>query len=120
MNDFTRATFAGEIVERPDLSETEDGRPTCHFWVKSIRRWTTKAGAQCEESLYCPCRGVGHVANSARKYCRPGVRVLVDGYLRALVTPDGTGGQKTELFIQVEHLAFLSPREVAEACGKTW
>ncbi len=120
MVDFTKVTACGEVVGRPDMSETEGGVPACRFWVKSTRRWTTRTGAQCEETVYAPCHGVGRVANVARKYVRSGVRVLIDGYLRVLTVPTETGVKETEMFIEVEHIAFLSPRAVAEACGKTW
>lgn len=120
MVDFTKVTACGEIVERPDMSETEAGVVACRFWIKSTRRWTTRTGTQCEETVYAPCHGVGHVANVAKKYIRSGVRVLIDGYLRVLTVPTETGVKETELIVQIERLAFLSPREVAEAFGKTW
>ena len=121
MEDFTKISLCGQAEARPDLSETAgpNARPTASFWLRIVRRWQGRVTNDvCEDTLFVRCHCIGYQANSAKKYVLPGVRVMVEGYLRSLTAPDENGQARTEYFVQVEHLAYLSPREVMEASTK--
>ena len=117
MTDYCRVQICGELVERPDLSETGNGKRVAWFWVKIVRRWMGRVET-LEETVFVRCQAVGYPCNSVAKYGLPRVRVMVEGYLRSFSAPDENGQARTELYVQVEHLAYLSPREVMEANAK--
>jgi single-stranded DNA-binding protein len=129
--DIAQVTVSGVLFERPDRSETETGVPTAAFWLQVTRRWTGRAGQPCDSTEFIDCFAVGHPANSIGRYGRAGIEVIVIGTLRTRTVPDeftravrqmapSSTFAKAELYIHVDSVGFISPRQVLEAHGRSW
>ena len=129
--DIASVVVSGVLYERPDRSETERGIPTASFWLQVTRQWTGRAGQHCDSTDFVDCFAVGYPANSIAKYGRKGVEVVVVGTLRTRTVPDeftravrqvapSRTFAKAELYLHVDSVGYISPRQVLEAHGRTW
>lgn len=120
MTDLGPIALSAIVTEGVSRSETESGRPVARFWVQVSRQW---AGPVDLSGKSIWCHATGYAANSAAKYIYPGARMLLAGMLRQWIVPREGRSDEEELFIGVEQIAYLSPREVAAAAktrGRTW
>jgi len=109
-------SLSGIIPERPLFSQSANGVPVGEFPLKVVDRWTGKAGQECDRPLHFLCRATGYGANSIRKTWYPGVDVTIIGTLDQRTIPASVGKPgRTETFIRVCGLSYLSPRRVMEA-----
>lgn len=134
MSDFAQVTITGAVVEQPSKNETENGIPTAHFWLQVTRRWTGRAGQECDSTEYVEIHATGHPANSIAKYWYPGVEVVIVGTLKVRNVPDAFTQAarqmdptctfaRSEMYAEAQTIGYMSPRAVAEAAkarGRTW
>lgn len=90
-------TLAGELDQRPDLSEDELGVPVATFLIR------------CGENVV-ECIARGPVAESLRRWGHGGVEVLAVGRLDWLYRSETP-------VVRVDRLAFSNPAEVAALAG---
>lgn len=110
MNELGPAAISGVVTDGVTRSETQRGAPVATFSVQVSRQW---AGPVDLNGQSVWCRAAAYPANSAYKYVYTGARVVIVGRLHSWNVPAADGPD--ELYINVELIAYLSPREIVEA-----
>jgi len=91
-------TVSGRLMERPDFSETEAGKPLARFWLS-------------HGSNQVQCFAAGVMAESLLKFGSAGVEILGHGHL------EWFHGDTEQPYVLLDTLGFTSPREVANLMG---
>jgi len=90
-------TVSGRLVERPDFSETEAGKPLARFWLS-------------HGNNQVQCFAAGVMADNLLKFGAAGVEVLGHGHLEWF-------RDDPQPYVQLDRLAFVNPKEVASILG---
>jgi single-stranded DNA-binding protein len=105
------ATMQGQLTEMVNRVE-EHGRAIVTFGLRGSFEYAGVTGWQ-NEPVWLLCEARGHAANSTWKYWSQGCRVMVTGRLRSRAAGDGS--ERTQLYLEVESIGFISPRQTMEA-----
>ncbi len=91
-------TVSGRLMERPDFSEIETGKPLARFWLS-------------RGSNQVQCFAAGVMAESLLKFGSAGVEILGHGHLQWF------HGDTEQPYVLLDTLGFTNPREVASILG---
>ena len=88
-------TVSGRLMERPDFSETETGKPLARFWLS-------------HGSNQVQCFAAGVMAESLLKFGSAGVEILGHGHL------EWFHGDSAQPYVLLDRLGFVNPAELPE------
>lgn len=102
----THITIVGNLVEDPSLSFTPSGAPVCNFRVASTPRVFNKQSNQWEdgEAMFLTCNVWRQMAENAAETLAKGMRVIVQGRLKARSFQNREGENRTVFEIDVEEV----------------
>ena len=102
----TTITIAGNIVADPELRYTPAGAPVCNFRVASTPRTFNKQTNQWEdgEAMFLTCNVWRQAAENAAQSLAKGMRVIVQGRLKARSFQNREGESRTVFEIDVDEV----------------
>lgn len=118
----TTITIAGNIVADPELRYTPAGAAVCNFRVASTPRTFNKQTNQWEdgEAMFLTCNVWRQAAENAAQSLRKGLRVVVQGRLKARTFQTREGENRTVFEVDVDDLGpslMFATAQVERATG---
>ena len=100
----TQITLVGNIVAEPELRFTPAGAAVCNFRVASTPRTYNKQTNQWEdgEAMFLTCNVWRQAAENASQSLAKGMRVIVQGRLKARTFQNREGENRTVFEIDVD------------------
>ena len=102
----TQITLVGNIVAEPELRFTPAGAAVCNFRVASTPRTFNKTTNQWEdgEAMFLTCNVWRQAAENASQSLAKGMRVIVQGRLKARTFQNREGENRTVFEIDVDEV----------------
>ena len=102
----TQITLVGNIVAEPELRFTPAGAAVCNFRVASTPRTYNKQTSQWEdgEAMFLTCNVWRQAAENASQSLAKGMRVIVQGRLKARTFQNREGENRTVFEIDVDEV----------------
>lgn len=102
----TQITLVGNIVAEPELRFTPAGAAVCNFRVASTPRTYNKQTSQWEdgEAMFLTCNVWRQAAENAAQSLAKGMRVIVQGRLKARTFQNREGENRTVFEIDVDEV----------------
>ena len=102
----TQITLIGTMVEDPNLRFTSAGQAVANFRIASTPRKKNTATGEWEdgESLFLSCSVWRQYAENVAETLRKGMRVIVQGRLKARTYDDKDGQKRTVFEVDVEEV----------------
>ena len=102
----TQITLVGNIVAEPELRFTPAGAAVCNFRVASTPRTYNKQTSQWEdgEAMFLTCNVWRQAAENAAASLAKGMRVIVQGRLKARTFQNREGENRTVFEIDVDEV----------------
>ena len=102
----TQITLVGNIVAEPELRYTPAGAAVCNFRVASTPRTFNKTTNQWEdgEAMFLTCNVWRQAAENAAASLAKGMRVIVQGRLKARTFQNREGENRTVFEIDVDEV----------------
>ena len=102
----TQITLVGNIVAEPELRFTPAGAAVCNFRVASTPRTYNKQTNQWEdgEAMFLTCNVWRQAAENASQSLAKGMRVIVQGRLKARTFQNREGESRTVFEIDVDEV----------------
>ena len=102
----TQITLVGNIVAEPELRFTPAGAAVCNFRVASTPRTYNKQTNQWEdgEAMFLTCNVWRQAAENASQSLAKGMRVIVQGRLKARTFQNREGENRTVFEIDVDEV----------------
>ena len=102
----TQITIVGNIVAEPELRFTPAGAAVCNFRVASTPRTYNKQTSQWEdgEAMFLTCNVWRQAAENAAQSLAKGMRVIVQGRLKARTFQNREGENRTVFEIDVDEV----------------
>ena len=102
----TQITLVGNIVAEPELRFTPAGAAVCNFRVASTPRTYNKQTYQWEdgEAMFLTCNVWRQAAENASQSLAKGMRVIVQGRLKARTFQNREGESRTVFEIDVDEV----------------
>ena len=102
----TQITLVGNIVAEPELRFTPAGAAVCNFRVASTPRTYNKQTNQWEdgEAMFLTCNVWRQAAENAAQSLAKGMRVIVQGRLKARTFQNREGENRTVFEIDVDEV----------------
>ena len=102
----TQITIVGNIVAEPELRFTPAGAAVCNFRVASTPRTYNKTTNQWEdgEAMFLTCNVWRQAAENAAQSLAKGMRVIVQGRLKARTFQNREGENRTVFEIDVDEV----------------
>lgn len=102
----TQITLVGNIVAEPELRSTPAGAAVCNFRVASTPRVFNKQSNQWEdgEAMFLTCNVWRQAAENAAASLTKGMRVIVQGRLKARTFQNREGENRTVFEIDVDEV----------------
>ena len=102
----TQITLVGNIVAEPELRFTPAGAAVCNFRVASTPRTYNKQTSQWEdgEAMFLTCNVWRQAAENASQSLAKGMRVIVQGRLKARAFQNREGENRTVFEIDVDEV----------------
>ena len=101
---MNKITICGNIVEKPELKQTNNGLSTCTLKV-AVQRRMAKEGQQTADFFNCKVWKVQ--AENCCKYLDKGRKVLISGSMHIDSFKDKDGNAKQSAYVMVDDVEFL-------------
>lgn len=104
MTGETTITLVGNLTSDPELRFTPTGTPVAKFTLASTPRFFNKASGNYEdgETVFMPCNVWREAAENATESLSKGIRVIVNGRLKARSFDAKDGTKRTVFEIEVD------------------
>lgn len=110
-NIVNKVQLIGNLGEDPEAVHMDNGRVKAKLSVATSEVWFDKEKKKQVHTDWHNVVAWDHKAEAIEKYCRKGMRVLIDGRLRTETWKDKDGNNKSKTFVLVEEFLILDARE---------
>jgi single-strand DNA-binding protein len=83
MRSVNKVILLGNLIQNPELKQTEGKKPVCIFGLATNRSWTTETGEKREEPEFHRIVAWGKWAEICIRYLAKGRKVYLEGRLQS-------------------------------------
>ena len=107
MANFNKTIIVGNVGRDATLRYTPTGKAVCDFSVAVTKKWTGADGSKQEETTWFKATTWGNQAETANKYVKRGMPILLEGTVTASAYMDKQGKPAASLELTVRTMQFL-------------
>ena len=108
MMTMNKVMVAGNLTRDPVVRQTQTGFAVGSFGLAMNERYTTRQGAEREDTCFVEVEVWGKQAQTCGQYLRKGAPAFVEGRLRSDQWEDRqTGQQRNKLIVRADRVQFL-------------
>lgn len=115
MPNYNKVIILGNLTRDPELRYLQQGTAIAEFGIAVNRKFTTKTGAERDETLFVDVTAWGKQAETLAEYVNKGTSLLIEGRLKLDTWQDkNTGDKRSKHSITLEQFQFVTPKSDAE------